>query len=359
MQGGQGGAPGVLPLESLVSVVLTGHGGSKGDGSSPRGNQPGDKTAEGNTEAASSCSQVEEGLGTELTKTGPGGAEDRGHAAGEWVTVVRGREQRQENCLKNDDGRGISRLARKLREGANTEPRKSNETREGDWECKDQHCKWRNFSWRKQCMKCFKNPQGMKTLQQAQRGSGGAPAVESALERTRRIGERGETSRRHPKVLVLTINLLIDNKTSLKPQMEDHYNIMKQAGLNLAEVRGKMGKNGYLEVALDPGASSAAGALREVSKIVDDRITILSVREQGSTREVLVRWQEVPFGTLDETLYSYLELFATPVRPGRNFWWEVCKAEDDLSPAGEMVGKWTGERTLMVTLKPGVGHIPV
>ena len=143
--------------------------------------------------------------------------------------------------------------------------------------------------------------------------------MESALERTRRIGERGETSRRHPKVLVLTINLLIDNKTSLKPQIEDHYSIMKQAGLNLAEVRGKMGKNGYLEVALDPGASSAAGALREVSKIVDDRITILSVREQGSTREVLVRWQEVPFGTLDETLYSYLELFATPVRPGRNF----------------------------------------
>ena len=60
---GQGGAPGGLPLESLVSVVLTGHGGSKGDGSSPRGNQPGDKTAEGNTEAASSYSQVEEGLG--------------------------------------------------------------------------------------------------------------------------------------------------------------------------------------------------------------------------------------------------------------------------------------------------------
>ena len=47
---------------------------------------------------------------------------------------------------------------------------------------------------------------------------------------------------------------------------------MKQAGLNLAEVRGKVGKSGYLEVALQPLAASKAGALREVSKIVDSRI---------------------------------------------------------------------------------------
>ena len=206
-------------------------------------------------------------------------------------------------------------------------------------------------------MKCQKNPQGQKNL--GQQGSSGEAGVrESALERTRRIGERGETSRKHPKVLVLTINLLIEDKTNLKPQTEDHYSIMKQAGLNLAEVKGKVGKSGYLEVAMEPGAVSAAGALREVSKIVNDKITILSVREQGLTREVLVRWQEVPFGVLDETLYSYLELFSKPVRPGRNLWWEVCQPEDDMSPAGEMVGKWTGERTLMVTLKQGLGHIP-
>ena len=159
-------------------------------------------------------------------------------------------------------------------------------------------------------------------------------------------------------MLVLTINLLIEDKPNRRPQLEENYVIMKQAGLNLAEVMGKVGKNGYLEVALQPGAASAAGALREVSKIVDSRITILSVREQGSTREVLLRWQEVPFGTLDETLFSYTELFSKPVRPGRNLWWEVCKEEEDHSPTGEMVGKWTGERTLMVTLKSGVGHIP-
>ena len=128
-----------------------------------------------------------------------------------------------------------------------------------------------------ECMKCVKNPQGLKTL--AKGGSGGTPEVESALERARRIGERGETARRHPKVLVLTINLLIDDKPNRRPQLEDHYVIMKQAGLNLAEVKGKVAKNGYLEVALQPGAASAAGALHEVSKIVDNRITILSVRE--------------------------------------------------------------------------------
>ena len=205
-------------------------------------------------------------------------------------------------------------------------------------------------------MKCQKNPQGVRRVQEVLSGT---PSVESAVERARRIGEKGEFSRRHPKVLVLTINLLIEDKTNRRPQLEDHYIIMKQAGLNLAEVKGKVGKLGYLEVALELGATSAAGAFREVSKIVNDRITILSVREQGSTREVLVRWQEVPFGMLDETLYSYLELFSKPVRPGRNLWWEVCKEEDDHSPSGEMAGKWTGERTLMVTLKPGVGHIPV
>ena len=109
--------------------------------------------------------------------------------------------------------------------------------------------------------------------------------------------------------------------------------------MNLAEVKGKDGKPGYLEVALEPGAASAAGALCEVSKIVNDKTTILSVREQGSTREVPVRWQEVPFGILEETLYSHLELFSKPMRPGRNLWWEVCKPEDDMSPAGEMIGK--------------------
>jgi hypothetical protein len=213
----------------------------------------------------------------------------------DWSTVVKGKGKKHSSGaeVKNTDSdkyeeRGIGRLARKLREGEPMEARKSNEIREGDWECKDQKCKWRNFSWRKHCMKCLKNPQGPKALG-SQGASGGTPVMESALERARRIGERSETSRKHPKVLVLTINLLIENKTNVKPQLDDHYCIMKQAGLNLGEVKGKVGKAGYLEVALEPGAASAAGALREVSKIVNDKITILSIREQGSTREVLVR----------------------------------------------------------------------
>ena len=337
---------------------------------------PGDKEKNKGTDVAARV-PMQDGLGSEGTggqeprntpETTEGSPEERAVDSGgeDWATVVRGKAVKVANSLRVMDGAsrgeleeesGIGVLARRLREEDTNKPRRNIEIREGDWECKDLQCKWRNFSWRKECMKCLKNPQGLKTL--AKGGSGGTPEVESALERARRIGERGETARRHPKVLVLTINLLIDDKPNRRPQLEDHYVIMKQAGLNLAEVKGKVGKNGYLEVALQPGAASAAGALREVSKIVDNRITILSVREQGSTREVLVRWQEVPFGTLDETLYSYMELFSKPVRPGRNLWWEVCKEEDDHSPTGEMVGKWTGERSLMVTLKPGAGHIPV
>ena len=55
-----------------------------------------------------------------------------------------------------------------------------------------------------------KNPQGLKALR-AQGASGGAPVKESAMKRASRIGERGETPKRHPKVLVLTINVLIKN----------------------------------------------------------------------------------------------------------------------------------------------------
>ena len=262
---------------------------------SPVGPPPGDNVGIKYTAAAARApTQGEEASG---------GGED-------WSTIVKKKARKlgggpevadDDSTREQEEVNSISRLARRLREEDKINPKRVMEIREAEWECKDQQCKWRNFSGRKVCMKCLNNSQGLKTP--AQDGSEGAPVVESALERTRRIGERGEASRRHQKVLVLTINLLIEDKKNRRPPVEDHYNILKQAGLNLAEVKGKVGKHGYLEVALLPGAASAAGALREVSKIVDERITILSVREQGSSREVLVRWQEVPFGTLDETLY--------------------------------------------------------
>ena len=61
---------------------------------------------------------------------------------------------------------------------------------------------------------------------------------------------RRDFGTRHPKLMILLINLLKDGKTGQKPRWEDHINIMRQAGLNLDEVSGKIGKNGYLEVAL-------------------------------------------------------------------------------------------------------------
>ena len=315
-QGGLQGRTGPGLPASLTAAVMASLKES-GETCSQEGHLPGD--SKGSKEAPAAASvliQAGKGPGgiADL-KTAEAGAGGRIPPGDDWSTVVKGKAKRHSSGDKaehidsdKDDGRGIGRLARKLREGEATEPRKSNDIREGDWECKDQRCRWRNFSWRKQCMKCQKNPQGQEALGE-QGASRGAPVTESALERARRIGERGETSRKHPKVLVLTINLLIENKTNMKPQLDDHYSIMKQAGLSLAEVKGKVGKNGYLEVALQPGAASAAGALWEVSKIVNDKITILSVREQGSSREVLLRWQEVPFGIPDETLLIHGAVF--------------------------------------------------
>ena len=152
----------------------------------------------------------------------------------------------------------------------------------------------------------MKNKQGVRTA-----------AHQTPVDAT---SDRREVGRRHPKLMILSINLMIGGKTGQRPRLEDHVNIMKQAGLRLNEVRGKVAKSGYLEVALEPGAASAAGAIREGSKYVDTRNTITSVREQGSNREAVVRWVEVPFTVQDETLYSYLELFSKPVRQGRNLW---------------------------------------
>ena len=168
---------------------------------------------------------------------------------------------------------------------------------------------------------------------------------------------RRELARRHPKLIILAINLVIGGKAGQRPRLEDHIKIMKQSGLNLGEVRGKVAKNGYLEVALEPGVACAAEALREGSKYVDERNTITSVREQGCSREAIVRWVEVPFTLQDETLYAYLELFSKPVRQSRNLWWEVYKEEDN--PGEGMVGVWNGERSLAVHLKPGLGHVPL
>ena len=95
------------------------------------------------------------------------------------------------------------------------------------------------------------------------------------------------------------------------------------------------------------------GALREVSKKMDARYTILSVREQGASREVTVRWVGVPFSVQDETLYSYLELFSKLVRQVRNLWWEKDKPGEGLRSV------WNAERTLVVHLSQGVTHVPV
>ena len=160
------------------------------------------------------------------------------------------------------------------------------------------------------------------------------------------------------RMIIITINLLIGNQTRIRPHNKDHIQILKQAGLSLGEVTGIVAKPGYLEVSLKPGAVSGAGAQRETQKQVNDKITITSIRERGSNRVVQLGYEDVPFEVMDETLIQYTELFANVEGAGRRMRWEMIREEDDLSPGGELVGKWSGERSVLVTLKKDVGHIP-
>ena len=294
-------------------------------------------------------------------------------------------EKQEEEVLKEgevgawgseeDQDEGIWEIGKKLREARGeervrkpmVEERKRWEVREGDWTCKAPECRnWSNFRWRKNCLKCGGNQDGNKISravvekEEDLRSRSQVTHGQSPRERLRRRLEDPirEPIRRPPRMIILTINVTIEGKTRTRPHLADHYDIMRQAGLNIEEVTGKVGKPGYLEVALTPGSASVAKALREGHKEVNSKITITSVRERGSNRVVVLRWQEVPFEVLDETLIQYTELFGKPERVGRSLRWETVKEEDDTSPGGMMTGKWSGERSLPVTLNRDIAHIP-
>ena len=253
-------------------------------------------------------------------------------------------------------------LARKLREarGERRTTEKRWEVRQGDWTCKVPECRgWSNFQWRHYCFKCGKDKEGKKDPRlEAQREDARVGSLgQSPRERfKKRFEEQREPIRRPPRMIIITINVMIGGKTRTRPQTADHYTIIRQAGLNIDEVTGKVAKPGYLEVSLIPGSASAAKALREVHKQVNEKITITSVRERGSNRVVVIKWQEVPFDVLDETLIQYVELFAKVEKAGRSLRWEVVREEED--PSQEMVGKWSGERSVPVTLNRDITNIP-
>ena len=255
------------------------------------------------------------------------------------------------------------------------------EMREGDWRCLVQECRGEiNFKRRKECWKCGSDKKGNCKVPESPRISGdqrrpvfpprmlgGEVGGErrsrgqgdlglSPTERIRRIEQQQGPIRRAPKMVIVTINVAIDNKTRIRPEAMEHYNIIRQAGLDKDEVKGVLAKPGYLEVAMVPGAVSVAGALRESTKQVNNKIMITNVRERGSNRVIVLKWQEVPFEVKDETLIQYTDLFAVPERAGMRLWWETVKEENDHE--GKIVGTWTGERSLAVRLKPDIGHIP-
>ena len=105
--------------------------------------------------------------------------------------------------------------------------------------------------------------------------------------------------------------------------------ILKQAGLSLGEVTGIVAKPGHLELSLIPGAVSGARAQQETHNQVNKKITITSIRERGSNRVVQIRYQDVPFEVMDETLLQYTELYADVGRTGRRMRWEMIREEYD------------------------------
>ena len=170
-----------------------------------------------------------------------------------------------EQTSRQDMDRSLARL-REERQKMSTPSRRVREERQGGWMCRDEMGAWKNSAWRQVCMKCKNERKGIIGKEQ----EGVKQGVSSG---------RMEYAMRHPKVTILSINLTKDGKTGQRPKGEDHIIIMRQTGLNLDEVRGKVGKNGYLEVAREPGSASAVGALREVRKKVDARYTVSGNKE--------------------------------------------------------------------------------
>ena len=167
-----------------------------------------------------------------------------------------------------------------------------------------------NFRRRTHSMRCRRDKNGEKTMnQEAQEGvnrEGQSPGTRYR-ERTE---IRGQLVLRQPKLSVVVVNVTLEGKENQKLPEEDHYEVIKQAGLNVGEVRGKFAKPGYLEVGMSPGATSIARALRENPKEVNKKIIITSVRERGLNRPILIKWAKVPFMIPDETIINYQQLFA-------------------------------------------------
>ena len=330
-----GEAQNEVPLDSLVSVVLTGHGRSKGEVALPGEKNPGDQPGEKDNGAARIIPQVEDASQTGMEE---GQVENRWEIAG----------RRKNKGITGNQSLSFSRKETFVYE-----------EREGDWSCKSRGCEnFLNFKRRTHCMRCRRDKKGeMAPVQEAQEGVRRETWTPGARYRER-TEERGQLILRQPKLSVVVVNVTIEGKDNIKLQEEDHYEVMKQAGLNVGEVRGKFAKPGYLEVGMITGATSIPRALREHPKEVNKRIMITSVRERGINRPILMRWAEVPFMIPDETIINYQQLFAKSEGGGKSMRWERSREEDDKSPGGELVGSFTAERTCRATLNSNITHIP-
>ena len=362
----EGGTEPCLP-SSLAAAVKAGHQESR-EARPSRGNMTGDMLDSVVKEVAEDSPRLETGgawgglpppggentagLGTagqlaeeEATKEGGGtpGAGALGTES-EWQ-IARKRQNK---------GAG-----RTLMQEQNRETPMVYEEREGDWKCKSRGCEnFMNFRRRTQCMRCKRDKNGeMNWNQIVQEGSVEGRQTPGTRYRER-AEERGQLVLRQPKLSVVVVNITFEGKDNHKLIEDDHYEVIKQAGLSMGEVRGKFAKPGYLEVGMIPGASSISRAVREHPKEVNKSIMITSVRERGTNRPILIKWAEVPFMIPDETIINYMRLWAKIEGGGMSMRWERSKEDEDKSPGGELVGSFTAERTSRVTLNANITHLP-
>ena len=157
----------------------------------------------------------------EILAAGPPGTygSDEEEEVSQRNKTLHNRQEGESSGNDLDIVRSYLRTARGETDGRREEPgnARRQEIRVGDWTCKTEACRgWSNFKWRTMCLKCGKSPAGAQVRQgeQAETVPGQSPR-----ERYRkRQEEEKEPIRRPQRMIIITINTMIDNKSRVRPQ---------------------------------------------------------------------------------------------------------------------------------------------
>ena len=131
---------------------------------------------------------------------------------------------------------------------------------------------------------------GEMTGNQVTQEGGGEDKHTPGTTYNERAEERGQLVLRQQKLSVAGVNVSFEGKDNHKRPKDDHYEVFKQVGLIMVEMRGTFVKLGFLEVGMIPVATHISRALRVNSKEVNKKIMITSIREHGTTMPDLIGW---------------------------------------------------------------------